>query len=89
MSKIKTNNKVNNLLKVPSSVTCPKCGEKYLYYISNEGKKGILLGEYIYEGFFNTHYGKSYDCFTCNYHWEERIDKKSLLIRLFPFLENK
>lgn len=78
------------VIKIPASVICPKCGEKYSYYISKKGKKkGILSGEYVFEGFFDPHYGYSYDCYTCGYHWEVRKDKKSLFVKLFPFLENK
>lgn len=53
MSKIKTNKKKNNLVfKIPSNLICPKCGDKYSFYISKKGnKKRILPGEYFYEGF--------------------------------------
>lgn len=82
--------KDNLVIKIPASVICPNCGEKYSYYISKKGKKkGILSGEYIYEGFFDPHYGNSYDCYSCGHHWEVRTDEKSLSVKLFPFLENK
>lgn len=80
--------KKKKTLKIPSSVICPNCGEKYYYYISKKGKeKGILSGEYEYEGFFDHHYGYSYECYTCGNYWEVRKDKKSLSVKLFPFLE--
>lgn len=79
-----------NLFKFPSPVICPKCGEKYLFYISKNGKrKGILSGEYIFEGFFDFHYGNHYDCYTCGHHWDNRASKKDLLVKILPFLENK
>ena len=79
-----------NILKIPSSVICPNCGEKYSFYISKKGKKkGILPGEYVYEGFFDPHYGDLYDCYSCGHHWEIRKSEKSLSVKLFPFLENK
>ena len=79
-----------NILKIPSSVTCPNCGEKYSFYISKKGKKkGILPGEYVFEGFFDPHYGYSYDCYTCGHYWKVRRSKKSLLVKMFSYLENK
>lgn len=82
MRKIKTNQKETILsIKIPTDEIYTKCGEQYTYYISESGdKKSILPGAYVYEGFFDSHYGKSYDCYTCGYHWEERVSKKSLLI---------
>ena len=52
-------------------------------------KKGILPGEYVFEGFFDPHYGYSYDCYTCGHHWEVRRSKNNLLVKMFPYLENK
>ena len=91
MKKIKNQSKETILeIKIPTNEICPKCGEQYTYYISKSGdKKGILPSAYVYEGFFDSHYSNSYDCYTCGYHWEERVSKKSLLVKLFPFLENK
>lgn len=68
------NKKKNNLvIKIPSSVICPNCGEKYSFYISKKGKKkGILPGEYLHESFFNSYYGDLYDCYTCGYHWKSK-----------------
>lgn len=90
MSKTKTDKKKgNSVIKIPANVICPKCGEKYSYYISKKGnQKGILSGKYFYEGFFDSHYGNSYDCYTCGYHWKERVSEESLSVKLFPFLEN-
>lgn len=92
----KKNNKKNNIsekskpIKIPSTVICPKCGEKYLFYISKNGKrKGILFGEYFHEGFFDSHYGECYDCYTCGHHWDTRTSEIPLSIRIFPFLQNK
>lgn len=79
-----------NLFKFPSTVVCPKCGEKYSFYITKKRKrKGILAGEYFFEGFFDPHYGEHYDCYTCGHHWDIRKSERSLLIKVFPFLENK
>ena len=81
---------MKSIFKIPSTVICPNCGEKYFYYISSRGRqKGILSGEYFHESLIDPHYGNSYDCYSCNYHWKIRISKKSLLVRIFPFLENK
>lgn len=83
-------NKSNLVFKIPSSVICPNCGEKYLFYISKKNKKkGILFGEYFHEGFFDSHYGDVYDCYTCGHHWTVRHSEKSLSVKLFPFLEDK
>ena len=78
-----------NILKIPSSTICPKCGEKYSFYMSKKRKKKVYYQENIYEGFFDSHYGNQYECYTCGYHWTVRKNEKSLLIKLFPFLENK
>lgn len=85
MKKIK-----NKEIKVLADVNCPECNEKYSFYMSNEHKKkGILAKEYFYEGFFDSHYGNRYDCYTCGHHWIVRESKKSFFIKIFPFLENK
>ena len=77
-------------IKIPSSVICPNCGEKYSFYISKKGKrKGILQGEYVHEGLFDPHYGDLYDCCSCGHHWTVRKSEKSLSVKLFSFLENK
>lgn len=82
--------KKNKILKIRADVTCPICREKYSFYLSKKGKKkGILVGEYFYEGFIDSHYGYTYNCYSCGYHWEERKSKKSSLVKIFPFLENK
>ena len=77
-------------IKIQSSTVCPNCGEKYSFYIDKEGKrKGILPSEYIHEGFFDLHYGKCHDCYSCGYKWKIRESKESLLVKLFPFLKDR
>ena len=77
-------------IKIPSSTVCPNCGEHYSYYVSKEGKqKGILVGEYVYESFFDPHHGHHYDCYTCGHKWSVRESEESLSVKLFPFLRNK
>lgn len=71
-------------IKILSSEICPKCGEKYSFYISKKGKrKGILVGEYIYEGFIDPHYGDCYDCYTCGNHWNIRKSELPWWKKLF------
>lgn len=82
--------KLKREIKISSNEICPKCGENYYFYIDKSNrKKGLLFGEYVFEGLFDTHYGKHIDCYSCGNHWKVRKDKKSLLIKLLPFLENK
>lgn len=78
----------DGIVKMLSNIVCPNCGERYLYHFDRGVAKGILTGEYVYEGFFDYHFGESYDCYTCGHSWEIRNSKKGFLVRLFPFLEN-
>lgn len=66
-------NKKCTVIKISSSVICPKCGEKYSHYTSKKGKqKGISSGEFYHEGFINNYHIYSYVCYTCGYHWSIR-----------------
>lgn len=81
---------MSKTLKIPCGCTCPNCGESNGFYITKKGrKKGILFGEYFYEGFFDPHYGNTYTCYSCNTEWEERTSGTNLSVRLFPFLKNR
>lgn len=81
----------NNLeIKIPLKITCPNCGEHHYFYDSNDGKtKGILMTEYVFDGFFDNHYGHSYKCYSCGHKWDVRESEESLSVKLFPFLRNK
>lgn len=79
----------DGILRIVADTACPNCEERYFYYIdSDKSERGILPSEYIFEGFFDYHYGKSYDCYTCGHSWKIRKSKKNRLVRIFPFLEN-
>lgn len=61
------------ILKMKSNHKCPKCGEQFYSYIDEDGNnKGITFSEYFYEGFFKSHYGHTYYCYTCGNSWDER-----------------
>lgn len=73
-------------IKIESPYTCPNCGEKNYFYISKKGKKkGILVGEYFHESFFDPHHGNCYDCYTCDHHWNVRDEESKH--RLLKFLK--
>lgn len=72
----KQHKRKNKEINVKSPYICPSCGEKNYSYTTKTGyRKGIDVGEYIFEGFFNSHNGEHYHCNTCGYSWDVRIDK--------------
>ena len=85
------NGEVNKRVRIPSPYPCPKCGERYrLYLPEKQGScKGISIGDYFFDGVFDPHYGHHYHCHTCNHEWKVRTSKRSLWIKIFPFLANK